>query len=526
MDDTSRNIINRVAMGDVFRRKAATSPNLDAIVEYRNNERLAYTHLALNKALNKVDHMLRALNIKQGDRVALASPNSIEFALVIYGCMKAGVVVVPVNYLQGPSDLVFTLNHCEAKAIFIEDSLVEKFEECKHELNVLKHWISIPVTGCNVPDSHLCFNQLLESAADKENEDLIISDRDPLQILYTSGTTSKPKGVETSHLALFINSLSAAIELGIKKEGIGTSVMPMFHCAQHLISTSVLHMSGTVLIFRTFESEDFVKIIEKEKVNFIFLLPLMWKALLEVPNIEKYDFSALDTCMYAMAPMDKPSLLRLKAIFKCPFILGSGQTEMTPVTTVFHDKWSYKDGNYWGEALTTTDQAVMDDNGVILPDGEIGEIVWRSPSAMNSYYKDPEATAEVSTFGWHHSGDLGYFDEDHQLMFVDRKKDMIKTGGENVASVKVERVIMSHPSVAGVTVIGLPHPHWTEAVTAIVIPKPNVDITETDLIKICKNELAGYEVPKRILFVNDIAKTATGKFLKAPLREKYANLYL
>ncbi|MBC6987851.1 MULTISPECIES: class I adenylate-forming enzyme family protein [unclassified Alteromonas] len=141
--DTSRNIINRVAMGDVFRRKAATSPNLDAIVEYRNNERLAYTHLALNKALNKVDHMLRALNIKQGDRVALASPNSIEFALVIYGCMKAGVVVVPVNYLQGPSDLVFTLNHCEAKAIFIEDSLVEKFEECKHELNVLKHWISI-----------------------------------------------------------------------------------------------------------------------------------------------------------------------------------------------------------------------------------------------------------------------------------------------------------------------------------------------------------------------------------------------
>jgi len=145
---------------------------------------------------------------------------------------------------------------------------------------------------------------------------------------------------------------------------------------------------------------------------------------------------------------------------------------------------------------------------------------------MNSYYKDPEATAEVSTFGWHHSGDLGYFDEDHQLMFVDRKKDMIKTGGENVASVKVERVIMSHPSVAGVTVIGLPHPHWTEAVTAIVIPKPNVNITETDIIKMCKSELAGYEVPKRILFVDDITKTATGKFLKAPLREKYANLYL
>ncbi len=524
--NTSRNIINRVAMGDVFRRKAMVSPNLDALVEYRNNKRLSYTHLELNKALNKIDNILRELNIKQGDRVALASPNSLEFAIVVYGCMKAGVVVVPVNYLQGHSDLVFTLNHCEAKALFVEDSLVEKFEQCKNELNFLNHWISMPVTGCSVPSTYLSFNHLLENSSDLENDDLIIDDRDPLQILYTSGTTSKPKGVETSHLSLFINSLSAAIELGIKKESIGTSVMPMFHCAQHLISTSVLHMNGAVLIFRNFEPESFVKIIAKEKVNFVFLLPLMWKALLEVPDIEKYDFSALDTCMYAMAPIDKPSLLRLKAVFKCPFILGSGQTEMTPVTTVFHDKWSYKDGNYWGEALLTTDQAIMDDNGQILSDGEIGEIVWRSPSAMNGYYKDPEATAEVSTFGWHHSGDLGYFDEDHQLMFVDRKKDMIKTGGENVPSVKVERVLMSHSGVAGVTVIGLPHPHWTEAVTAIVTPKFDVNVTETDLINICKNELAGYEVPKRVIFVNDIAKTATGKFLKAPLREKYANLYL
>ena len=524
--NTSRNIINRVAMGDVFRRKAMVSPNLDAIVEYRNNKRLSYTHLELNKALNKIDNILRELNIKQGDRVALASPNSLEFAIVVYGCMKAGVVVVPVNYLQGHYDLVFTLNHCEAKALFVEDSLVEKFEQCKNEFHFLNHWISIPVTGCSVPSTYLSFNHLLENASDLENEDLIISDRDPLQILYTSGTTSKPKGVETSHLALFINSLSAAIELGIKKESIGTSVMPMFHCAQHLISTSVLHMNGAVLIFRNFEPENFVKIIEKEKVNFVFLLPLMWKALLEVPNIEKYDFSALDTCMYAMAPIDKPSLLRLKAVFKCPFILGSGQTEMTPVTTVFQDKWSYKDGNYWGEALITTDQAIMDDNGQILPDGEIGEIVWRSPSTMSGYYKDPEATAEVSIFGWHHSGDLGYFDEDHQLMFVDRKKDMIKTGGENVPSVKVERIIMSHPSVAGVTVIGLPHPHWTEAVTAIVTPKIDTNVTEKELIELCKNELAGYEVPKRVIFVNDIVKTATGKFLKAPLRKKYANLYL
>jgi long-chain acyl-CoA synthetase len=229
--------------------------------------------------------------------------------------------------------------------------------------------------------------------------------------------------------------------------------------------------------------------------------------------------------MYGMAPMDQPSLLRLKARFNCPFTLASGQTEMTPLATVFHDVWPEKKGNYWGEGILTTDQAVMNDEGELLADGEIGEIVWRAPSVMNGYYKDPEATAEASKFDWHHSGDLGYFDEDHQLMFVDRKKDMIKTGGENVPSVKVERVIMAHPAVAGVTVVGLPHPHWTEAVTAFVILKTGQTASEEDIVQICKAELAGYEVPKRVVFVKEIPMTATGKFLKVALREKFAHIY-
>ena len=198
---------------------------------------------------------------------------------------------------------------------------------------------------------------------------------------------------------------------------------------------------------------------------------------------------------------------------------------MTPLATVFRDEWPEKKGNYWGEAILTTDQAIMDDDGNILPDGEIGEIVWRAPSVMTGYYKNPEATAEASKYDWHHSGDLGYFDEDKLLMFVDRKKDMIKTGGENVPSVKVERVIMAHPTAAGVTVIGLPHPYWTEAVTAFVILKDNADATEQDIIQLCKSELGGYEVPKRVVFVDQIPMTATGKFLKTALRDQYSDLY-
>ncbi len=520
-----KNLIDRVAMGDVFRRKASTVPHLDALVEFRQGQRLCLTHLQLNQSLNRVAHLLRSLGVKPGERVALAGPNSIEFALAIYGCMKGGFVVVPLNHLQGKEDLIYTINHCEAKVLFVEDSLTEKFDSIKSELLTTNHWIKLAVTGCSAADHYLDFQTLLDSSLDEEIVDVAICDRDLLQILYTSGTTSKPKGVATSHLALFINTLAAAIELGVKPKMVGSSVMPMFHCAQHLVGTTLLHAGGKAVVFREFNPKAFLQTIESERIQFVFLLPLMWKALLDVPEIDDFDLSSVQVGMYGMAPMDQPSLLRLKKRFNCPFTLASGQTEMTPLATVFRDEWPDKKGNYWGEAILTTDQAVMDDDGNILPDGEIGEIVWRSPSVMNGYYKNPEATAEASKYDWHHSGDLGFFDEDHQLMFVDRKKDMIKTGGENVPSVKVERVVMAHPAVAGVTVIGLPHAYWTEAVTAFVILKTDQTATEEEIIQLCKSELGGYEVPKRIIFVTDLPTTATGKFQKVELREKFADLY-
>ena len=520
-----KNLIDRIAMGDIFRRRASTAPNAGALIEDRDGKTIRLSHLELNQSLNKVSHLLRDLGLKAGDKVALAGPNSIEFAQSIYGCMKGGFIVVPLNHLQGTEDLIYTMNHCEAKAIFIEDSLTEKFEPIRSELPEVKHWISLAVTGCDVADHYLDFQTLLDQSSDEEIVDVKINDRDPLQILYTSGTTSKPKGVETSHLALFVNTLAAAIDLGVRPKMRGTAVMPMFHCAQHLVSTTLLHVSGSVLIVRTFDPKVMLETIEREKIQFMFLLPLMWKAFLDVPNVENYDLSSMQVGMYGMAPMDQPSIVALKKLFNCTFVLASGQTEMTPLATVFRDEWPEKKGNYWGEAILTTDQAVMDDDGSILPDGEVGEIVWRAPSVMTGYYKNPEATAEASKYDWHHSGDLGYFDEDRLLMFVDRKKDMIKTGGENVPSVKVERVIMAHPTVAGVTVIGLPHPYWTEAVTAFVILKDDAEANEQDIIQLCKSELGGYEVPKRVVFVDQIPTTATGKFLKTALRTEYSELY-
>ncbi|PCH83879.1 MAG: hypothetical protein COB89_05860 [Piscirickettsiaceae bacterium] len=221
--DMQKNLIDRVAMGDMFRRKASTLPHLDAVVEFREGTRRCLSHRQFNESLNRVAHMLRSLGIQPGDRVALAGPNSIEFEQVIYRCMKGGFVVIPLNHLQGREDLVYTINHCSAKVVIVEDSLADKFDGIKSDLDSAEHWINMVVTGCSVSSHYLDFQTAINNASAEEVIDVVIKGRDPLQILYTSGTTSKPKGVETSHLALFMNTLAAIIELGVEPKMTGSS---------------------------------------------------------------------------------------------------------------------------------------------------------------------------------------------------------------------------------------------------------------------------------------------------------------
>ena len=221
-----------------------------------------------------------------------------------------------------------------------------------------------------------------------------------------------------------------------------------------------------------------------------------------------------------MAPMNQATIKQGMEIFGAQFMLGTGQTECFPATNVFEASQHLdKSGNYWGLSTVALDTCVMDDNGNILPPGEVGEIVWRGPGVMEGYYKDEEATVESRKFGWHHSGDLGSFDEDGQLLFVDRKKDMIKTGGENVASIKVELAILGDHRVDQVAVVGLPDERWIEAVTAFVIPMKGSQITEQDIIQLCKRELGKFEVPKKVIFMDSLPVTSTGKVRKNILRK-------
>ena len=265
--------------------------------------------------------------------------------------------------------------------------------------------------------------------------------------------------------------------------------------------------------------------VEKEKISFVFLLPMMYRAFIHHPEREKYDLSSIKTCVYAMAPMDRPTLEKgIELGFD--FMLGSGQTEIYPGTVFFKPEDQLrKVGSYWGNTAIVNDTAIMDDDGNLLPQGEVGEIVHRGPNVMIGYLNNEEETREARKYDWHHTGDLGYIDEDGLLVFVDRKKDIIKTGGENVASVRIESILLAHEKIANVGVVGLPHERWSEAVTAFVQLKPGFEAEEEEILEYCKANMNKFEVPKKIVILEALPLTTTGKVKKHVLREQFKNLY-
>ncbi|MBC7107035.1 MAG: AMP-binding protein, partial [Firmicutes bacterium] len=377
---------------------------------------------------NQLAHAMLRLGLRPRDRVGTLCGNSLEFTVTIYGLAKAGLVWVPVNPGLAPEDVNYILRHAEVKALFIDDAYYGLYQRTGFVPEIPP--VIIKATGGPGPENLEVWEKLVASAPEGEVE-VEIWDRDLCQIMYTSGTTAAPKGVMTSHLAVFVASLNNIIELNITRDSVISCLMPLFHCAQHTFLTSALHAGGTAVIMRGFEVGELVRAIHEERITWLFALPGMYRALLDYPERSRFDLSSLRTCLYAMTPMDRRTLTEAIEQLGAEFCLGTCQTECYPSTNNFKPEWQLKkEGNYWGESALTLETAVMDDEGHLLPPGQVGEIVWRGPTVMEGYLKDEAATAESRKFGWHHSGDLGYFDEDGLLVFVDRKKDMIKTGGE------------------------------------------------------------------------------------------------
>ena len=515
------NLIHRVNVGDSLTRSAARFPDRPAIVD--GDRRLTYAEL--NAWVNRVAHGLADLGYTRGDALALASGNSAEFLVTYYACAKLGVVCVPVNLGWRAEEVAYVLGHSEARGIVVESQLLAAMQPAVDEVAAVRDVIVAPGTGDSVDGGTTTFEAL---ATDDESEPAAyVEDRDPITYLYTSGTTSAPKGVVGNHTAIYLESMAMALEARFTEEDRFVAMMPMFHTAQLNCHCSSAVMVGACLyIHRGFDAARLLATIESEQITQIFGLPMMYRAMLEHADIGKRDLSSLRRALYAMAPMPEAQLRQCLEVFGCDFYLLFGQTEMSPTATLFRPEHQLSHNGAAGTPVANVQVAIMDGEGELLPTGSEGEIVYRGPHTMTEYLKNPEATAAAFAHGWFHSGDVGAFDEDGLLWFRDRTKDVIKTGGENVASIEVEKAIYAAcPDVAEVVVVGLPHERWSEAITAVVVPRAGATIDTDRLIADVKALIDPYKAPKSVIVLDDLPRTSTGKIQKNVVRQEHRDHY-
>jgi acyl-CoA synthetase (AMP-forming)/AMP-acid ligase II len=526
-----RNLIQRVNVGDSLTRTAARYPRRVALVEgagTAGERRLAYREF--NSLVNRFAGGLAGRGYRRGDALALASGNSVEFLVTYYACAKLGVACVPVNLGWRGEEVAYVLGHSKARGIVIEAQLLAAMAEAIAKVPAVADVIVAPGTTTGEWDrSHweggVGFADLCAGA--DEEPAAFVADRDPISYLYTSGTTSFPKGVVGNHTAIYLESLSMAVEAGFNEADRFAAMMPFFHTAQlNCHCTSAVMVGACLYILRGFDAGGLLDLIEAEKITQVFGLPMMYRAMLDHPSVRSRDLSSLRRALYAMATMPEAQLRDCLEVFGCDFYLLFGQTEMSPTTTLFRPEHQLSHAGAVGTPVVNVQVGIMDEDGSLAAHGEEGEIVYRGPHALTEYLDNEVATAEAFADGWFHSGDIGRFDDDGLLWFTDRRKDVIKTGGENVASIEVEKALYAaSPDIAEAVVVGLPHERWTEAITAIVVPRPGADLSAAAVLASVRGHLDGYKAPKAVVVVPELPRTSTGKIQKNVLREQYAHYY-
>lgn len=501
-------------IADIPRRSASRTPHRVAI---RFADR-TWTYAELDAAVSRAAAYLLSLGLRHGDRVAAYGKNSDAFLIGFLACARAGLVHVPVNYNLTGDELAYLITQSGSRVVLTDPAL-------RGNLDALDLPVERILPLRDAPDDSLLAVASTGDGADLDAVlDTPVADTDLAQLLYTSGTTSKPKGAMMTHRALVHEYLSCIVDLDLAADDDPLHVMPLYHSAQmHVFLMPWLAVGATNTIVETPDPADVLRRMADDRHGAFFAAPTLWVAIANHADFGARDLSALRKAYYGASIMPGPILQRLRE--KLPelgFYNCFGQSEIGPLATVLRPEDHETRPESAGRPALFVEARVVDAEGGDVPPGGEGEIVYRSPQLCLGYWDKPEETEEVFAGGWFHSGDLVRLDEEGYVFVVDRIKDVINTGGVMVASREVEDALYTHPDVGEVAVVGLPDEKWIEAITAVVVPKGGGAPAEDELTQWVKDRLATFKVPKQVRFVDDLPRNASGKILKRELRDRFS----
>jgi fatty-acyl-CoA synthase len=511
----------RMSHGEQVARQARKTP--DRVAFKFEDCQLSFAEL--DRRVTRLANALRQRGVREGDRVAVLMTNRLEVAESYLAGCRLGAIVVPVNFRLVADEVSYIMEDSESAALIVDAGLAELAGRVRSKVKVG----ACLVTGGAEAEAGVGAESYEEALGAAGDEPVLIdvAETEPAFIMYTSGTTGRPKGAVLSHFNLVMNTFNMMLTMGITgDEEVWLSGLPLFHIGGLNGILPYLMTGGTSVILPSgqFDANQVVDLLEAEHVTGCYFVPTQWQAICAVPGIDKRRLSLRRISWGAsVAP---PSVLKAMAdtFPGVPNYNAFGQTEMSSVTCVLKGEDAIAKMGSVGTPVVNVEARIVDDDMRDVPQGEVGEIVYRGPTVLQEYWRKPEATAEAFAGGWFHSGDLCRMDEDGFIYVVDRKKDMIISGGENIYCAEVEAVIDAHPKVKEVALIGIPHEKWVETPRAIIVPAdPSDPPTEEEIISFAKERLASYKKPTSVLIVDELPRNASGKVLKTVLRESYGN---
>lgn len=489
-----------------------------------------FTYAEFGARCERLATGLRAHGIRPGDRVAYLSFNTHQLLEGYYGVVMAGAIVMPLNVRLTAAELISILNHAGARALIFETEFAPLVEALRKACPAIEHFV---IADERIPAANMTYEELLAAGRAERADYMQTDENSTAELFYTSGSTGTPKGVMLSHRTLYLHGMSVATTFNRGDNEVELHTIPLFHANGWGRPQTAAMMGVKQVMVRRFEPTTVFRLIQEERATAMSLVPTMANALLNAPDLGQYDLSSLTQIHIGGAAASPELIERMERAFPCKVMAGYGLTETSPVATSGRDKCTvvYKDQAdrihhqaMAGWPLPGCEIRVVDlhMNDVPRDMHSIGEVVIRGDNVMDGYYKDPEGTAAVMTGAWLHTGDMAVWDEENYIHIVDRKKDIIISGGENISSIEVEKAIFAHPAVFECAVVAAPDAKWGEIPVAFVVRKPGSKLTQEELCAFLAERIAKFKMPRAVEFVEEaLPKTGTGKIIKRQLREQF-----